>query len=168
MLLRMQELISKGTKLPLHATVEVDKLLEGNKDVQKASPLVVELEAQAEADVVRVEGKLHVDLELACSRCLEPAHAHLDIPFFERFKQGVSDGDEDEADDIIMSKEDKINLQPYVEESLLLYVPFVPLCSEQCRGLCPKCGVNLNESQCDCSREVIDPRFAALKDLFKS
>jgi uncharacterized protein len=54
-----------------------------------------------------------------------------------------------------------------VEEALQLFMPFAPLCSNDCKGLCQTCGQNLNEHKCSCSNEKIDVRFAALKDLFK-
>jgi uncharacterized protein len=114
-----------------------------------------------------VEGGLELDVELSCSRCLEPAREHLAIPFYEKFQTSAAYEEGPENEDIIPVKEDKVNLQPYVEESVLLYLPFVPLCTEDCKGLCPQCGSNLNEQACGCNHEVIDPRFAALKDLFK-
>ncbi|GGG12698.1 YceD family protein [Paenibacillus abyssi] len=167
MLIRIQEMLSKGTRVPIHTTMNVDELLKNNKDVLKAGPLDIRLEASAEEKVVKVEGELAIDLELACSRCLEPTHEHVDIPFFERFQTLKAADGEEEDEDIIKVKEDKVDLTPYVEESLLLHVPFIPLCQENCQGLCPQCGTNLNEHQCGCAREGVDPRFAALKDLFK-
>ena len=62
---------------------------------------------------------------------------------------------------------EKLDLRPFLEEALLVFMPFAPLCDKDCKGLCQSCGENLNERTCDCKHEKIDPRFEALKDLFK-
>ncbi|MBJ6363336.1 YceD family protein [Paenibacillus sp. GCM10012307] len=167
MLLKMQDVLTKGIKVPFHTSMNVDELLRNNKDVRGASPVTVELSSHAEDKVVVVEGKLELDVELSCSRCLEPTREHLSIPFYEKFQTSATYEERPENEDIIPVEEDKLNLTPYVEESVLLYMPFVPLCKEDCQGLCPQCGSNRNEKECGCSNEAIDPRFAALKDLFK-
>ena len=56
------------------------------------------------------------------------------------------------------------NLDPLVTEDIFLSLPTKILCSEDCKGLCPKCGVNLNLGKCSCKKEI-DPRLAALKEL---
>ncbi|WP_270171932.1 YceD family protein [Paenibacillus sp. SYP-B4298] len=168
MLLRMQDVLTKGVQVPFHMSVNVDELLRHKKDVLRASPAEVKLTAYAEDKTVVVEGSLALDVEQACSRCLEPAKTHLEIPFYEKFQTSQVYEEGPDNEDIIPVEEDKLDLLPYVEESVLLYLPFVPLCREDCRGLCPQCGGNRNEQACGCADEVIDPRFAALKDLFKN
>lgn len=73
----------------------------------------------------------------------------------------------EEDDDIIYVDEDQFDLKLYAEEAFLLNLPFIPLCSDTCKGLCPTCGHELNEGDCGCDNEVIDPRLAGLKDFFK-
>ena len=165
--LRIQEVLSKGVPTPLDTTLDVTDLMKGRRDVLEVGPLAVRLTATPEARVVRVEGEMSVDASFACSRCLEPAHEHIEFPFSERFKQAVSDSAAPPEEDVIIADEDRVDLIPYLEESLLLHLPFVPLCSDTCKGLCPQCGVNRNEIACSCSNDRIDPRMAALKDLFK-
>lgn len=168
MLLKMQDVLTKGVRVPFHTSVKVDELLRHKKDVLQASPVEVELTAYAEDKTVVVEGSLALDVEQSCSRCLEPASTHLNIPFYEKFQTSQAYEEGPDNEDIIPVEEDKLDLLPYVEESVLLYLPFVPLCREDCQGLCPQCGGNRNEQACGCADEVIDPRFAALKDLFKN
>jgi uncharacterized protein len=167
MLIRMQDLLAKGKLQPIRQMLDVGSLLKDRKDVTPSGPLDVRLDAHGDDGIVYVNGELTVDLELACSRCLDPVHEHLTIPFHEQFKAVAAVKGDEEESDILTVVGDKLELQPYVEEAFLLYVPFAPLCSKACKGLCPQCGTNLNEQECDCSREVIDPRLAALKDLFK-
>lgn len=167
MILRIQEVLSKGVPIPLHTMLDVTDLMKGRRDVLETGPLAVRLEATPEARVVRVAGEMSIDAVFACSRCLESTAAHVDVPFSERFKLAVPESVVPVDEDVILVEEDKFDLVPYLEESLLLHLPFVPLCSEDCKGLCPECGANRNETSCGCSEERIDPRMAALKDLFK-
>ena len=58
-----------------------------------------------------------------------------------------------------------IDLVPLITEQIILQVPMKALCGETCRGLCPRCGVNLNLASCNCRNEDIDPRLAVLKNV---
>ncbi|MDQ6419299.1 DUF177 domain-containing protein [Paenibacillus sp. LHD-117] len=173
MLFRMQEMMSKGLKASVKEELDVSDLFKGRSDVIQAGPLSVSLEVTGHDGYITVEGEMSADLELACSRCLEPTKEHTVIPFYEQFKPATSDtpgdeeSDEEEDDEFVEVAGDKLDLKPYLEESLLLFMPFAPLCAKDCKGLCQVCGQNLNEHTCSCKNEKIDPRFAALKDLFK-
>lgn len=167
----MQEMMSKGLKATINEQLDMSYLFKGRQDVYRTEPLRVSLTVVGHEDFIAVDGELSIDMELACSRCLDSTKAHIVIPLSEKFKQVDSveetDEDEDKDDDFIEVAGERLNLLPVVEESLLLFMPFAPLCDNECRGLCPNCGQNLNERKCSCSTEKIDPRFAALKDLFK-
>jgi len=166
----VQETMSKGLKITIDETLDVSALFEGRIDVISTGPLHVSLQVSGNEGGITVEGELTIDWELGCSRCLEPLKTHTTIPFFEQFQPASPEDDgknEDEDDDFISVKEDVLDLRPYVEEALQLFMPFAPLCSDDCKGLCQSCGQNLNEQQCGCSREKIDPRLEVLKDLFK-
>ncbi|WDU84060.1 YceD family protein [Caloramator sp. Dgby_cultured_2] len=66
-----------------------------------------------------------------------------------------------------MITEDRINLEDMIIDNIILSYPAKILCSDDCKGLCPVCGKNLNEGQCECLKDVIDPRLEALKQFFK-
>lgn len=146
---------------------DVAHLFAGRKDVEEVGVLDVELQARAtKEDAFEVNGSLRLELKMACSRCLTFSPHQMTIPFHEVFVQ--SDDELDEADDFVHAvTADKLDLTPYVEESIVLALPYVPLCSENCRGLCQVCGTNRNEINCECKVDIIDPRLAALADLLK-
>ncbi len=138
------------------------------------TPLEVGVEAY------RAEGKIIAIISVSgsvtvpCSRCLEPAGVaikgdlrylfSLDKKEEKEAEPGCeADGDEDLI--ILDSWEDEIDLGPLVWEVMITLLPAAYLCSEDCRGLCPKCGVNLNSSSCTCADEEGDPRFEVLKSL---
>jgi uncharacterized protein len=112
---------------------------------------------------------LDADIELTCSRCLEPFTLPVATDFDLRYvprTENVGDGEKEvEEDDLTTAfySEDQIDLGHLIVEQLQLAVPMKPLCNEACKGLCPQCGTNLNISSCDCSQKWEDPRLAALK-----
>ena len=67
--------------------------------------------------------------------------------------------------DAVVKTEANLQMPPAVREQILLYIPSSPLCREDCPGLCPSCGKDLNEGECGCDRAVMDPRWAALKGI---
>ena len=63
---------------------------------------------------------------------------------------------------------DVIDLDEILREQIILALPMYPRCSPECRGLCPVCGIDLNQETCDCQRDEIDPRLAVLKTFTKN
>lgn len=119
----------------------------------------------------RVAGRLTGELELNCGRCLEPFLLPVETEFDLRYvprTENVGEGeDEVEEDDLSTAfyANDEIDLAQLIMEQFQLALPMKPLCTPDCKGLCPTCGTNLNTGSCDCSRTWEDPRFAALKSL---
>ncbi|MDO3410742.1 DUF177 domain-containing protein [Saccharibacillus sp. CPCC 101409] len=169
MRLHLRRTIQNGEPVRLTGSVPIERSIEGRTDVISASPLEADLTAAPSLDgTVEVRGTLSGHLDMVCSRCLEPAHVELRIPFEERFKQREEGEEELEDDeDMLLVTEDTFELSPYLEEHVTLGVPNAPLCKEDCKGLCQTCGTNLNETACGCDNTVIDPRLAGLKDFFK-
>lgn len=167
---RLQQLLAKGQTVIVNEQLDVSELFRRRQDVISTGPVHIDLKVQPEGEMVFVEGKLEIDMELACSRCLESTHVHSSIPFAEQFKpvEALSEDEaEDDEDDVIEIAGDHLDLVPFVEEYVQLFMPFAPLCKEDCQGLCQQCGSNLNDQSCKCSNERIDPRLEALKDFFK-
>lgn len=164
--IHVQEMVSKGLKRPIRASLNADWLQEVRKDIIGASPLEVDLTARGEEGIAYVEGELSLSVDIACSRCLDPVNERIAVPFAEKFKPAASRKQTND-EEVILVEEDPVDLEPMFEETMLLSLPFAPLCSEDCKGLCHTCGANLNEQNCGCTKDEIDPRLAALKDLFK-
>ena|SRR2546429_6687652 len=113
-------------------------------------------------------------LELPCSRCLEPFTSLVDGKFDLRYQphaHAVGSGHDAERqieeDDLSTAfyDDNEIDLGELMQEQFYLSLPMKPLCREECRGLCPICGTNLNRGTCDCKREWKDPRLAVLRTL---
>jgi uncharacterized protein len=119
---------------------------------------------------IRVKGHLTVDMQADCDRCLEPARCPLDSDF-ELYYRPVASGyqeettlDEGEAE-MGFYEGDGIELNDVLREYVLLALPMQRLCKEDCKGICPVCGQNRNQSECACRAEQVDDRWAALKEF---
>ena len=119
--------------------------------------LPVTLTLSKAAEVVEIKGSARGRFAFACSRCAEPAQLTAVADFEHRFvgpgQLDAGDGEFDAFDaDPDVSEHDGVHLQldELVIELMLLELPPVPLCDEQCKGLCPTCGTNFNQQRCAC------------------
>lgn len=168
MLMSFRKVATSDRPVRFNEQWDIKHLVSNRQDITAVTPLTADLSAERrEDDVVDVHGKLTIGMDMLCSRCLKPLSEHFHIDFHEQFKQAKQPEELSEDDDTLYVDEDSVNLTEYAEGAFLLDLPFVPLCSETCKGLCPKCGHELNEGDCGCDNRVIDPRLAGLKDFFK-
>jgi len=131
---------------------------------------------QKDMDLARIEGEVNASPILECSRCLKSFRQDI-VGYFSivarHLRKGetvpvYSDDDKNEDEDdliYIAHDEDSIDITKFVHDALLLSIPLKPVCSEDCKGLCPVCGNNLNESECGCNRESNDPRWRVLSEI---
>jgi uncharacterized protein len=166
--LHLKEILTRRQTTDVVTSLDVTELLSNRKDILQLHPLQITLQADPQPGMVRVTGNCELPLTLSCSRCLTAFETKLDLPFFELFQmvEDAEDSNDIEDDEIHQIHGEKVDLTPYVEQTLVLGMPYVPICSSECKGLCPSCGVNRNEQACTCSTERIDPRLAGLKDFF--
>ena len=135
------------------------------------APVELEFELHKDKDRFRVVGKVRTELELACSRCVEPFRMTVDAPFDIRYlpvTEASTEADREVgADDLETSvyRDDRLDLNELLREQFYLVLPMKPLCVEDCRGLCPLCGINLNTGGCNCAPVWEDPRLAPLRQL---
>ena len=135
------------------------------------APVDLAFEIHKDKDKFRLVGTVTTELELPCSRCLEPFRLPVAAPFDLRYlpASAASSETEREVDDEDLEtsyyENDVIDLNELLREQFYLALPMKPLCREECRGLCAQCGTNLNTGTCDCAPVWEDPRLAALKDL---
>ena len=129
--------------------------------------------AERAGEEIRIAGSLTATLELACSRCLEPARLTIDKPFDLFFRQRDKDMfDEDE--EIELSEREtrtafftgtQLAISDILREQLLLALPMKALCTVDCKGLCPECGMNLNSGSCNCPKEDFSPHMDTLLEI---
>jgi len=135
------------------------------------APLRIHLNVAREYDHIRASGRVETSIRLDCSRCLAEFHICIDSPFtiFYMRDEGLGqDEDVELAEEDMISatyEGDEIDFTSEITEQVILAIPFKPLCSEDCKGLCIKCGAELNIADCSCSKDNMNLQFKALKNL---
>ncbi len=120
---------------------------------------------------LRLRGRLATRLELQCARCLDSVQQDVAREFELLYRPVGADAGRDELSvtdaeaEIGYYQGDGILLEDALREQVLLALPLKVTCREDCKGLCPHCGKNLNQEQCSCNVPMEDPRWAALKEI---
>ena len=137
-------------------------------EYQGSYPLVVPVRVTGavtvRAGVVQLSARAAFTFHGRCDRCLTPFDETYDIPLEHTLVATLED---EENDDYILLDQYRLDLDDLVMADILLELPYKSLCREDCRGLCPMCGKNLNEGLCGCNRKSVDPRLAVLGQLLE-
>jgi uncharacterized protein len=138
------------------------------------TPVDFAADVRKDQEKVRLVGRMHTSLELDCSRCLDPyqipVDARIDLMFLPgSANTGLTEAKiEDEDIGVSFYRDDVIDLTEVIREQCHLALPMKPLCRDDCRGLCPVCGINRNRETCDCQPTWVDPRLEPLRALKKT
>lgn len=114
--------------------------------------------------ILELDGRLKTGYSVKCYRCLEELTGRIDIKVKESFLQGSAGDDSDSY----TYEGSLLDLDKVFKDQIILHLPMKLVCSEVCKGLCPRCGTNLNEEGCQCGDEPVNPRMEALRDFFKN
>ena len=116
------------------------------------------------AGVVQLSARATFVYHGRCDRCLNTFERTYDVPLEHILVATLED---EENDDYILLDQYQLDLADLTMADILLELPYKNLCREDCRGLCPMCGKNLNEGLCGCSRQSVDPRLEVLRQLLE-
>ena len=159
------------------AETRYDRVLEpsavemGDDAYRVVAPVHLAFDIHKDKDKFRLVGTVRTELELPCSRCLEPFTLPVNQSFDLRFhpqSEATTEVDAEVANEDLETsfyRDEQIDLNELLREQFYLTLPMKPLCREDCKGLCPQCGTNLNTGTCDCGPGWEDPRLAALKQI---
>ena len=111
--------------------------------------------------IVSITGKATFSATVTCSRCAEDFYKDFSVDISHLLARNLQN---EENDEFIVVEDNTLELDLLVFDDIVLSMPYRFLCSEDCKGLCPKCGKNLNQGKCDCKKDI-DPRMAALLEL---
>jgi uncharacterized protein len=161
-------------KIRFDETFEPGQIDFTGEDLAQATPLRVTGSAELLAHTggeIRIQGKYKVELTAECDRCLVQARFPLDTGF-DLFYRPMSDIARDEEVEIDEGETELgfyegagMELEDILREQVLLALPMQRVCSEVCKGICPVCGKNRNETPCDCKVEEANDRWGALRNL---
>lgn len=116
---------------------------------------------------IQLETEFSMALQMRCDRCLEPVIQKIDIEFSREFDMGQTEEQRVEAlDEISFISGNNFYVDDFVYGEILMNLPMKVLCKEDCKGICNRCGANLNRETCDCDTAELDPRMARIRDIF--
>lgn len=128
---------------------ELDAQTFSGREIVPCANAVVNVQYVFDGKALILDGVLQATLMEKCSRCNGDYQWKLECPIHERFLRQIDDAD----DDAYLFEGRSIDLTDMVWDNIYLNLPIAGVCSEDCRGLCPMCGCNLNIAQCDCVTE---------------
>lgn len=153
-----------GKRMPIDVSLSLNQ--NENDDFQILG------EVTLQGEIVNVGGSLELKadgcakLERICDRCTEAYRTEFKYFIEERMKK-IDAEDGVESSDVLLIEGSCIDLAELAYTGLCLNLPIKSLCSEECKGLCPVCGKNLNNQTCDCDNKSTDPRFDVLDQLLQ-
>lgn len=149
-----------------------DKLELHDDEAELAGPITGRLRLHRTNQGIFATGTVTAPIHLSCTRCLKEFDSNITFPLHEEFYPTidvVTGAPVAPPDDPEMSfpinRRHEIDTREAIRQNLVLAMPMRALCREDCAGLCPQCGKDLNEGPCDCKTEVVDERFAPLREL---
>jgi uncharacterized protein len=158
--------VSRG-EVQVREQVPPDHPMWEGTEVRLAGPLEVDLNAREVGRGVFLRGTLRGTLRVPCRRCLAETDAVLDEEVDFLFDELEGDEEDEVGGEVypLRTRGDELDLTEAVREQVLLRVPRYVLCRDECRGLCPKCGADLNTAPCDCVPDEGDSPWDALKKI---
>ncbi len=164
MKLDLRQLARKpGETLPFNYELDMTDL-EWNGGKPVAAPIHVEGEVRNMAGALLLTAQLTAKLSLVCDRCMKPFDRVKTVEFETLLASELENGENDEI--VLLDKDEQLDLDELMGEVFILNLDTKNLCSEDCKGICPGCGADLNKEACRCKREI-DPRLAKLAQLLE-
>src|SRR5881398_2229876 len=147
----------------------INQLSLDDREVRLIDPALVHGRIKRSSNEVELSGELTASIEAPCGRCLQPVRLPIHSEFAERFVPAVSWRAEEQHElheedlNLAVFDGEAIELNDLVREEILLAIPGQVLCREDCKGLCPTCGIDLNAGSCECVGSDGDSRWEELK-----
>ncbi len=169
MFINVLEIPVEGLKIEESFTFDTFSLVE--EDAIFLEPVKIKVEVHKVDEKVFINGRIKTILSLTCSRCLSSfpfkIDSYFDLVFYpieDFIKEEEQEKELTEEDfESMFYRENRIDIDSLILEQINLSIPMKPLCSELCKGLCPVCGKNLNEGECNCKIKSEDPRWKKIK-----
>ena len=165
MLLGLSKIIDcPGASVPFSVSVDLSDLLYG-ESYPVSEPVLAEGTVRNTAGVLVMTGSLHTTIHGICDRCAADFERYVEFPLDVVLVTELTN-EENEDEWVFPLEGDSADLEDIVRTVFVLNFDSKLLCKEDCKGLCCRCGKNLNDGPCSCQKEL-DPRFAALKQLLE-
>lgn len=134
-------------------------------DLGLRGTLFVDLEITNTGRLMVGKGTINAVVEHTCARCLTGFEEHITVPFTVELCSVENRAYFKEEESFIYFDEPEVNIEDVVLENIILNLPLRAVCSSDCKGICAGCGQDLNQGECHCQGDNIDPRWEALKKM---
>ncbi len=172
MIYNVAQLLKSPVGTSLRVPLDPEDQLELDEDrVRLSGPVEGTVRLHRTNQGILVDGTATTPVELQCDRCLEPFAMTVTFPLREQFYPTIDVNTgvplPQESDELVfpIDQNHLLDLREAIRQNLLLTLPMQAVCREDCAGLCPQCGQNLNEGRCDCVPDIPDSRFDTLRSL---
>lgn len=152
-----------GESLPFEFELDLSGF-EWNGEKPVVNPIHVEGVVRNMAGALLLSARLSSELSVVCDRCARPFSKVQEVEYETLLASELEDEENDEI--ILLDKDEQLDLDELMSDVFILNMDTKNLCSEDCKGICPGCGVDLNEGTCRCKKEI-DPRLAKLAELLE-
>ena len=167
MLLGLSKIIdSPGASVPFSVSVDLSDLRYG-VSCPVSEPVVAQGVVRNTAGVLLMKGNVTTTIHGICDRCAAEFDRFIDFPIDVVLVTELSN-EENEDEWVFPLEGDSADLDDIVRTVFVLNLDSKLLCKDDCKGICAKCGKNLNEGRCDCPEKEIDPRLSALAELLNN
>ncbi len=157
----------EGTELKVDTSLPVDSFEFNGETYSLDGPILVKgLFRNIGFHKISFDFHAECTINTQCARCLKPVQYLLETEESEILKQADREDINEDSDEIVVSS-NLYDMTDVVLNSIMTHMKPKFLCNQDCKGLCPVCGCDLNETSCQCGRDDTDPRLAVLKDLLK-
>lgn len=171
MIINISELLSTpGKSVDYQIPIEMDAFCVGGESYPFIKKEMVRLNITNTGDrEITISGRIETALAIPCDRCLEEVVTPFSLDVEKTVDLKMSDEDRiNDLDETSYIDHSSLDVDQLVSNEILIHFPMKTLCREDCKGICFKCGQNLNLGECGCDRESLDPRMSAIRDIFKN
>ena len=167
MLINLSKLLSGDQeRLTEQVTLEMETFANGLEEFpvtgKSSFPLTI---TKIGTDKFLIEGETVVTMEIPCNRCLEPVTVDIPLSICREYDKNDTE-EESEEEELIVGY--NLDTEQLIYCEILVNWPMKTLCTEACKGICKKCGANLNHSSCTCDTVELDPRMVKIRDIFNN
>jgi len=153
---------NNGASLDVEFSEKIEDLEANDSGIVFDSPVSFKGKLTNLKGMLRLDGHVAVQYKVKCYRCLKDLKRTMSFDLTERFVSSNNSTDSD----VYTYNGNYVDTDKAVKDNIILNLPMKHVCDVGCKGLCPKCGTNLNERECSCEEDDINPRMEALKYFF--
>lgn len=139
----------------------------GDFPITRKEPVTLHIRNE-ENDTVQIFGDVDIEAAIPCSRCLEEVRMPIRFAIDRRLRIAEDTLTDDETEELDYLIGFELDVEKLVYAEILVNWPMKVLCKDDCKGICKVCGMNLNKGVCSCQKTELDPRMAAIRDIFQT